>query len=328
MAVPIDVKSEEATKEYVSNKTNHVQTTSNASKHESPGLLELWKHNRFLVFLLPVNFGFELALVGNIIAIPAFLDRFSVTTASGVVEITARDQQVLNAATTVGIFVAAFTAGIIADRFGRRMVVLAGYLLHIAGIFVQGFCSSIMMLFGSRLLSRLGYGLGHALAPVYVAEIVPDNLRAIVCLVYIVQQFVGANFVAGYLPYYFTPAGVNNPVGIAQASYAIQLLSNLVSLFLVDRIGRRPMIVWGTIAITSLLLLTGGLDTLSSNRVALKAVVAFMSLWGFLLQLTLAQSRTRWVEKPRLRGYGRKRICSTLCLTLRLRVWLPNSFPF
>ena len=54
------------------------------------------------MFLLPVNFGFELALIGNIIAIPAFLDRFGQETATGAIEISARDQQTLNAATTVG----------------------------------------------------------------------------------------------------------------------------------------------------------------------------------------------------------------------------------
>ena len=82
--------------------------------------------------------------------------------------------------------------------------------------------------------------------------------------------------------YYFTQAGVENPVGIAQISYAIQLVGNIVSLFLVDRIGRRPMIVYGTIAITCLLLLIGGLGTLENNRTALQAVVGFMSFWGFL----------------------------------------------
>lgn len=82
-----------------------------------------------LVFLLPVNFGFELALIGNIIAIPAFLDRFGQETADGAIEIDAHDQQVLNAATIVGIFVAAFGAGFISDKISRCRVVLVGCLL-------------------------------------------------------------------------------------------------------------------------------------------------------------------------------------------------------
>ncbi|KAH6839278.1 maltose permease [Alternaria alternata] len=348
-----------------------VHTVDHRTTHESPGFSDLWQQKRILawcllVFLLPVNFGFELALIGNIIATPVFLDRF-----------------VLNAATTVGTFVVVFAAGFIADKIGRRKVVLAGCLLCIVGIFVQGFANFIMMLIGGKLISTLGYGLGHALSHVYVAEIVPDNLRGI-CLTLVntmivvgqwscalvgygglsinndwvwrmpilsqllppiltvvlgmillpespswlilhgqhekaiaaLHEFNGPNydaaavvvvleaavqrertlqsesasyleclkgvnlrrtlivskFVQGYLPYYFTHAEVENPVGIAQISYAIQLVGNIVSLFLVDRIGRRPMIVYGTIAITCLLLLVGGLRTLENNRTALQAV--------------------------------------------------------
>ena len=92
----------------------------------------------------------------------------------------------LNAATIIGIFVAAFAAGFIADKIGRRKVVLVGCLLCIVGMFVQGFANSIMMVFEAKLISTLGYGLGHALCPVCVAEIVPDNLREI-CLTLVVS---------------------------------------------------------------------------------------------------------------------------------------------
>jgi hypothetical protein len=47
------------------------------------------------------------------------------------------------------------------------------------------------------------------------------------------------------------------------------------------------MIVCGRIAITCLLLLIGGLETLENNRTGLQAAVGFMSFWGFLFQLTL-----------------------------------------
>ncbi|KAJ0329161.1 hypothetical protein COL5a_004395 [Colletotrichum fioriniae] len=140
-------------------------------------------------FHLPVNFGYELALVGNILAIPAFLDRFGTTTASGIKEIPTQDQQILNASTTVGIVLAAYCTGFISDIIGRRMVVICGCVLCIAGIIVQGFANSILMLFGGKLISTVGYGLGHALGPVYVAEIAPDSLRG-VCLILINTMIV------------------------------------------------------------------------------------------------------------------------------------------
>jgi SP family general alpha glucoside:H+ symporter-like MFS transporter len=55
----------------------------------------------------------------------------------------------------------------------------------ITGILVQGFSTSIMMLFGGKFVSTFGFGLGHALAPVYVAEIAPDSIRG-VCLALVV----------------------------------------------------------------------------------------------------------------------------------------------
>ena len=114
----------------------------------------------------------------------------------------------------------------------------------------------------------------------------------IICMVYIAQQFVGVNFVSGYLTYYFRLAGVGNPLGVAQAAFAIQLVGNMCSWPLVDRLGRRPMIVGGTTIITVGLLIIGGISTKNSPA-ALKATVAFMVLWGFLYQVSVALPHTR-----------------------------------
>lgn len=107
----------------------------------------------------------------------------------------------------------------------------------------------------------------------------------IICMVYISQQFIGVNFVSGYLTYYFRLAGVKNALGVAQAAYAIQLFGNICSWPLVDRIGRRPMIVGGCITITAGLLIIGGVSTVN-NQSALSATVALMTIWGFLYQVS------------------------------------------
>ncbi|KAJ0269148.1 hypothetical protein Brms1b_013224 [Colletotrichum noveboracense] len=367
---------------------------STTTEKPTSGFAELSKNKRvlsccLLIFILPINFGYELALVGNILAIPSFLNKFGVTTANSAKEISTHDQQILNASTTIGVFVAAYTTGFISDIIGRRLVVLLGCGLCIAGIMVQGFSNSIMMLFGGKLISTVGYGLGHTLGPVYVAEIAPDSLRGvclilintmivlgqwscalvgyggsfiesdwgwrlpvftqlvppvlvlvlgglllpesptwllmkgrreeaiktlrkfngpkhnveetlaimettlekekeinnrgasylecfkspnlrrttIVVVVYLAQQLAGSNFVASYLP--------------------IQLFGNICSWFLVERTGRRPLIVWGIVSMSALLLLIGGLSVIENNQQALAAVVAFMALWGFLYQLSI-----------------------------------------
>ena len=152
-----------------------------------------------LIFILPINFGYELALIGNILAIPGFLDRYGVSIASGR-EIPAHDQQVLNASTNVGIFVAAFTTGFISDMIGRRKVIFLGCALCIVGIFVQAWSTSIMILFGGKLISTLGYGMGHALSPVFVAEIAPNELRG-VCLILVNSMVVIGQWVCALVGY-------------------------------------------------------------------------------------------------------------------------------
>ncbi|OLN83294.1 General alpha-glucoside permease 3 [Colletotrichum chlorophyti] len=347
-----------------------------------------------LIFILPINYGYEAVVVGNILATPGFLDRFGTTTPDGAREISTHAQQVFNASSTVGIFFAAYTTGFISDVIGRRLVVLLGCVLCVAGIIVQFFSTSIMMLFAGKIVSTVGFGLGHSLAPVYVAETAPDSLRGI-CLVLIntmivvgqwscalvgyggsfirsdwgwklpvlvqlippvmmftlggillpespswllmkgkkedaakslrkfngptynveetlaimeatlekemqlnqkgssyLECFKGVNLrrtaivVVVYLAqqYFFTVAGVDNSTGIAQACYSIQLVSNVCSWFLVERTGRWPLIVWGTSSMTALLLVIGGLGVLQGNKNAMAAMVAFMAIWGFIIE--------------------------------------------
>ncbi|KAI0593541.1 general substrate transporter [Biscogniauxia sp. FL1348] len=364
----------------------------------------------FLIFMLPVNFGYENSMIGKLLAVDAFLQRFGTETAAGELVITARDQQILNAASTVGIFVSAFATGLLSDLLGRKRVIVMACFICVAGILTQYFASTIPHLFGGKVLGSFGFGLGHSLGPVYVAELAPVKLRGvclalvntmivigqwlsslvvysasasysddmqwripvitqlippavllagsfimpespswlilkdrreeaakafrnfngpkfdvnaamaimtaavlkereitheskssswldcfrgsngrrtlIICMVYIAQQFIGVNFISGYLTYYFKLAGVQNALGVAQAAFAIQILGNICSWPLIDRLGRRPMVVGGMIIMTAGLLIIGGISTIN-NSASLKATVAFMTIWGFLYQSTL-----------------------------------------
>lgn len=147
---------------------------------ECPGLM---------IFILPINFGYEASSTGNLLAIPAFLQRFGTPLPGGQIEVSAYDQQVLNAGFTCGVFTAAFTVGFVSDIIGRKWTILVASTVCIAGIFVQGFSTSFMMLFAGKFISSFGFGLGHTLAPVYVAEIAPDSIRG-VCLVLVVSKFL------------------------------------------------------------------------------------------------------------------------------------------
>ncbi|KAJ4249856.1 hypothetical protein NW762_012199 [Fusarium torreyae] len=444
--------------EFPANRDPTVDVVQSASSINGPRLTDLWNNRRllswcFLIYILPVNFGYEAASTGNLLANPAFLARFGNYIPGGGIEITAHDQQVLNAAMICGVFIASASSGYISDYLGRRWTILIGSTICIAGICVQGFCQTIFVLFGGKFVSAVGFGMAHTIAPVYVAEIAPDVLRGI-CLVlvnamvvigswscslvaygtshiktdwawrslllsqllfplimvvcalfflpesptwlimhgrpekarislrrfngpefeaekavvlltatiekesksdsneatfmdcfrgsnrrrtvivlmtFLAQQFSGSGFIAGYLPYFFTIVGVANPIGIAQISYSIQLLGNIASWFVVDRLGRRPLAVYGLFTMTTTLLVIGGLGTIQNSKAALTATVALMSIWGFLYQFTLgavAYAVGGETPAPRVRQktYSINLMCTTasLCLINQITPLLIN----
>ncbi|KAF4931802.1 General alpha-glucoside permease [Colletotrichum viniferum] len=347
----------------------------------------IWENKRvlgwcLLIFLLPVNFGHEASTVGNLLAVTPFLEEFG-QQVDGEWVVSARDQQVLNAATKIGLFVSAFATGFVSDRLGSKKTIIGACILCVAGVIAQYFAKSIMQIFGGKIVACFGFGWGHSLGPVFVAELAPVRMRGtclalvntmivigqwlnsladfasdkthtdqlawqipiitqiippgllllglpflpespswlikhgrpdeaaksfrrfngpnfdvdeamtimtvavakeqeyskeggswlqcfkgpdgrrtlIICFVFVSQQFIGANFVSGYLTYYFRLAGVQNPIGIAQAAFAVQLFGNMCSWPLIDRVGRRPMIVGGCFVMTATLLLIGGIGT-------------------------------------------------------------------
>ncbi|KAK1491639.1 maltose permease [Colletotrichum cuscutae] len=147
---------------------------------------DLWENKRVLgfclmIYLLPINFGYEVSTIGKLLAVTPSAQRFG-HEINGKWQVAARDQQILNAAGTIGIFVSAFATGFISDIFGRKKTIGLACLICCGGTILQYFASTIMMLFGGKVVATFGFGLGHSLGPVFVAELAPVKMRG-VCLV-------------------------------------------------------------------------------------------------------------------------------------------------
>ncbi|KAI1847455.1 hypothetical protein JX265_013976 [Neoarthrinium moseri] len=176
--------------EVVQAHSQHIDTENADARNDAPAdskvvWADVWDNRRvlafcMLIFMLPVNFGYEVSTLGNLLAVDSFLRRFG-EESGGAMVISAKDQQILNAATTIGIFTSAFATGLLSDRLGRKRVIVLACFICVAGILTQFFASTIMHLFGGKLLGAFGFGLGHSLGPVYVAELAPVKLRGI-CL--------------------------------------------------------------------------------------------------------------------------------------------------
>ncbi|KAL2841030.1 general substrate transporter [Aspergillus pseudoustus] len=118
-----------------------------------------------------------------------------------------------------------------------------------------------------------------------------NRMRTIVAVsVFFIQACSGISWVLGYMGYFMQLGGLDGTqvfdisVGITGA----MAVGNMVSWPLVDRMGRRGLILSGLLFCTVSLLLIGALGCFpEKGRPVLLAQVAFMALWGFMYQASI-----------------------------------------
>ncbi|HEY8588990.1 MAG TPA: sugar porter family MFS transporter [Naasia sp.] len=77
----------------------------------------------------------------------------------------------------IGCAVGAYIAGGLADRFGRRAVMLIGAILFLVSSLGAGFAFGVWDFMFWRLVGGLGIGVASVIAPTYIAEVVPAAVR-------------------------------------------------------------------------------------------------------------------------------------------------------
>ena len=103
-----------------------------------------------------------------------------------------------------------------------------------------------------------------------------------------IQAMSGIVFAASYSTYYMQLSGFST-----QASFRLQIVQQVLSMignacswYLTDKIGRRTLTLGGTIALTIVLFLMGGLAVVGSAG-ALKGAVAMILLYCFIYNVTI-----------------------------------------
>ena len=95
-----------------------------------------------------------------------------------------------------------------------------------------------------------------------------SNLRrtGIAIAPYCIQSLSGIYFAANYSTYYYQLAGYSDDESfiLQIVQQVISLIGNVMSWFLVERIGRRPLMFYGLCFLTIDLLLTGGLAVVAT----------------------------------------------------------------
>lgn len=109
----------------------------------------------------------------------------------------------------------------------------------------------------------------------------------IVCMVWAIQNLCGSAFM-GYSTYFYIQAGLPTvkAFDMSMAQYAIGFIGTVGSWFLMSRVGRRTLYVYG-LAILTLLLMLIGFTSLSSSAGASWGIGSLLLIYTFTYDITV-----------------------------------------
>lgn len=92
-------------------------------------------------------------------------------------QLTSGDKSVITSSTSLfALFVSPFSS-VLADRLGRKKVLLYADFLFIAGAVIQAACSSVAVMVAGRCIIGAGVGAASFVVPLYMAELAPASHR-------------------------------------------------------------------------------------------------------------------------------------------------------
>ncbi|KAJ4421337.1 hypothetical protein N0V82_003848 [Gnomoniopsis sp. IMI 355080] len=121
--------------------------------------------------------SYDVFLIGNFVALPAFQKQYGVMHDGNWV-IETKWQSALQVSGQLGALIGVFLAGPLTSRIGYRWATVTGLMALNVFIFAFYFAKSMPVIFVAQLLEGLPWGIFIANAPAYCSEIVPIKLRA------------------------------------------------------------------------------------------------------------------------------------------------------
>jgi len=91
--------------------------------------------------------------------------------------LTTLDKSLITSATALFALLVSPVSGVLADRLGRKRVVLLADLAFILGAVIQAVASTVPAMIGGRSIVGLAVGAGSFAAPLYISELSPAPFR-------------------------------------------------------------------------------------------------------------------------------------------------------
>lgn len=143
--------------------------------------------------------------------------------------LTSLDKGLITASTSFFALVASPVAGILADRYGRKNVIVGSDVLFAAGALWQAFTTSVSGMIFGRSVVGLAIGCGSLIVPLYIAELAPGHLRGRLTTVQLLF-ITGGQAVAYIVGWIFStmPGGWRWMVGVGASPAVLQIFMVIV----------------------------------------------------------------------------------------------------
>lgn len=139
-------------------------------------------------------------------------------------------QEAIVSSTLFTAFISSMISGSVADKFGRRPVILLSSLVFTAGSVILAMAWNKYILLIGRLVVGAGVGFSSVTVPMYIAEMAPANIRGQLVLINMCC-ITGGQFFASTLAYLFSrlngSEGWRFMLGFAAVPAAIQFFAFL-----------------------------------------------------------------------------------------------------
>lgn len=130
-------------------------------------------------------FGYDTAVIAG--AIPFMEKYFSLSAAQLGMAVSSA---------LLGCIVGATFAGSLADKFGRKKIMISAALLFLISAFLTALPKTLLLFTAARFMAGLAIGLSSPISPMYIAEIAPAKIRG--TLVTFNQLAISFGIVAAY----------------------------------------------------------------------------------------------------------------------------------